>query len=198
VAAFETSMAAGSAPIVEALRAHRAEVFGGAPLRWLDVGGGDGAVAAGVLPHAPGVVCDVYNLPAVEPLVRRRAADGGLEGRLGFVAGDFLREPLPRGYDVLSFVRVLHDWPAETARALLDAARAALAPGARILVTEELRTSDRLALQFFWTYFLLGVDACVSRLREVDWYLRALGEGGFVDVRVLEGAFDLVLARRGE
>jgi len=193
VRGFERSMAAGAPPIIEALRAARAQIFGTGARRWLDVGGGDGTVAAALLGALPGVTGDVYNLPAVEGLVRARAAS---ESRLGFVAGDFLAEPLPHGYDVLSFIRVLHDWPADVARGLLGKAADALAPGARLVICEEFRTPERLAIQLFWTYFLVGVDGCVSRLREVAWYEAALGALGFVDVQVIPGAFDVVIATR--
>lgn len=199
VRGFEHSMAAGTPPIIEALRGARAAVFGAidsGPKRWLDVGGGDGMVAAAVLRDDPRLACDVYNLPSVEGLVRARAAAQGLGDRLGFIAGDFLAEPLPRGYDVLSFIRVLHDWPADVARALLRKAADALAPGARIAICEEFRTPDRLAVQLFWTYFLIGVDGCVSRLREVEWYMEALAALRFKEITVLPGAFDLVVAVR--
>jgi SAM-dependent methyltransferase len=195
VRGFERSMAAGTPPIVEALRGARARLFGGAR-RWLDVGGGDGTIAAEVLAGDAALVCDVLNLPAVEPLVRDRAAASGLTGRLGFLAGDFLAEPLPAGYDVMSLIRVLHDWPAETARQLLRKAADALAPGARIVICEEFRTPDRLAVQLFWTYFLVGVDSCVSRLREVGWYAEALAALGFSDITVIPGAFDVIVAVR--
>jgi O-methyltransferase domain len=162
--------------------------------RWLDVGGGDGAVAEALLREHPSLTCDVFNLPSVAPLVVARTRNAGLHGRLGFVGGDFLSEPLPGGYDVLSFVRVLHDWPADVARVLLHKARAALPSGARIIVCEEFRNQDRLAVQLFWTYFLIGVDACVSRLRELEWYTEALTMVGFTDIRVIHGAFDVVTA----
>jgi SAM-dependent methyltransferase len=201
VASFEASMAAGCAPLAESFRANASALFGDGPagsrpLRWLDVGGGDGTLAAAVLAHAPHVSADVYNLPLAEPLVRRRASEAGVAGRLGFVGGDFLKEPLPRGYDVISFVRVLHDWPAEVARTLLQSAAKALAPGGMVVVSEEFRTADRLGVQFFWTYFLVGVDACVSRLREIDWYLSALQDSGFEQAQVLGGAFEIVAARK--
>jgi SAM-dependent methyltransferase len=192
---FERSMAAGAGPIIEALIGAAADVVGDRA-RWLDVGGGDGTVAEAVLPHRPGLTCDVYNLPAARELVTDRAARAGLADRLGFVGGDFLSEPLPRGYDLLSFIRVLHDWPADTARALLAEAVAALEPGGRLVICEELRTPDRLAVQFFWTYFLIGADACTSRLREVEWYTSALTDLGLTDVRVLPGPFELVVATR--
>ncbi len=196
VRGFERSMAAGTPPIVEALREARAAVFGTAAARWLDIGGGDGTVASELLRELPRLACDVFNLSPVAPLVRDRAESHGLAGRLGFVAGDFLAEPLPRGYDVLSFIRVLHDWPADVARALLRKAADALPPGGRIAICEEFRTPDRLAVQLFWTYFLVGVDGCVSRLREVEWYRDALFALGFVDIAVIRGAFDVVVAVR--
>ncbi|PTL80032.1 methyltransferase [Vitiosangium sp. GDMCC 1.1324] len=195
VAGFEASMAAGLGPILETFRAHGPHLLEPGT-RLLDVGGGDGTLAAHLLEWQPGLAVDVYNLPACEPLVARTRESRGLAGRLGFVAGDFLREPLPHGYRALSFVRVLHDWPEDTARALLRAALDALPSGGRVLICEEFRTPERLAAQFFWSYFLMGVDSCVSRLREVDFYTRALAALGFHDVRVLPGPFELVTALR--
>lgn len=185
IAGFERSMALGCPPIIEALRA--ADIFT-ARDRWLDVGGGDGTVVAALIDAVPGLRGDVLNLPAVESLVRARG--------VGFVAADFLTDPLPAGYDVLSFIRVLHDWPPEVARMLLERARDALAPGGRIVICEEFRNPDRLAVQFFWTYFLVGVDACVSRLREIEWYRDALERLGFAEISIREGAFDLLTATR--
>jgi demethylspheroidene O-methyltransferase len=193
VRAFERSMAAGCGPILESLLAARAEVFD-SRTRWLDVGGGDGTVAEALLRADPRLTCEVFNLPQAAGLVEDRARAAGLAGRLGTVAGDFLNGPLPEGYDVLSFVRVLHDWPAGVARMLLEKAKNALSPGGRLVICEEFRTRNRLAIQFFWTYFLVGVDACTSRLREVEWYTEALAGLGFGDIRVIPGAFDVVVA----
>lgn len=195
VAGFEASMAAGLGPILETFRAHAPHLLEPG-LRLLDVGGGDGTLAAHLLESQRSLAVDVYNLPACEPLVARTREARGLGTRLGFVAGDFLREPLPRGYHALSFVRVLHDWPEDTARALLRAAFEALPSGGRVLICEEFRTPERLAAQFFWSYFLMGVDSCVSRLREVEHYTRTLAALGFRDVRVLSGPFELVTALR--
>jgi SAM-dependent methyltransferase/DNA-binding HxlR family transcriptional regulator len=198
VRGFERSMAAGTGPIVEAMAAARSEVFDGhgGNRRWLDVGGGDGTVAETLLRADPRLTCDIFNLPPVAGLVEERARASGLADRLGFVVGDFLAGPLPEGYDVLSFVRVLHDWPADVARMLLEKARGALPPGGRIAICEEFRTQDRLAVQFFWTWFLIGADACTSRLREVSWYTEALAALGFADIQVIPGAFDVVVATR--
>lgn len=195
VAGFEASMAAGLGPVLEVFRTHGARLWG-AGQRLLEVGGGDGTLAAHLLEQHPGLTVDVYNLPATEALVARMREKHKLGARLGFVGGDFLHEPLPKGYDALSFVRVLHDWPAETARELMKAAYAALPSGGRILISEEFRTPERLTAQFFWSYFLMGVDSCVSRLREVEYYLHALKDLGFRAPEVLPGPFELVVATK--
>lgn len=195
VANFEASMAAGLGPILEVFGTHREKLWD-LGKRMLDVGGGDGTLAARLLENHPDVQVDVYNLPITEELVARTREKHGLGARLGFVGGDFLTGELPRGYDVLSFVRVLHDWPAETARELMKKAHEALKPGGHILICEEFRTPERLAAQFFWSYFLMGVDSCVSRLREVDFYTQALKQLGFKDVQVLPGPFELVVATK--
>ncbi|MBJ6760140.1 ArsR family transcriptional regulator [Myxococcaceae bacterium JPH2] len=194
VEGFESSMAAGLGPILETFRTHAASLFS-AGARLLDVGGGDGTLAGHLLRDHVGLSVDVYNLPATEPLVARtRQRFEHPPARMGFVGGDFLREALPTGYSALSFVRVLHDWPAEVARSLMKAAYEALPSGGRILICEEFRTPERLAAQFFWSYFLMGVDSCVSRLREVDFYLRTLEEVGFHAPHVKPGPFELVVA----
>jgi demethylspheroidene O-methyltransferase len=195
VAGFEASMAAGLGPILEVFRTHGGTLWRPGH-QLLEVGGGDGSLAAHMLEQHPGLQVDVYNLPATAALVERTREKHRLGARLGFVGGDFLQEPLPRGYDAISFVRVLHDWPAETARALMKAAYEALPSGGRILICEEFRTPERLTAQFFWSYFLMGVDSCVSRLREVEYYLLALKDLGFKAAEVLPGPFELVVATK--
>ncbi|PXX56355.1 O-methyltransferase [Nocardia tenerifensis] len=194
VAGFEHSMAAGIGPIAESFRANLSLRRG--ELRLLDVGGGDGTLAALLLRDNPGLRADVYNLPALRPLVERTRDESGLGDRLGFVGGDFLAEPLPTGYDILSFVRVLHDWQRPQARELLAKAYTALPPGGRVLICEEFRDAERLARQFFWSYFLIGVDSCASMLREVADYRGLLGDLGFTDVEVLVGPFEIVVATK--
>lgn len=190
---FERSMAVGLGPVIESVRRH-ADLLWSDRRRLLDVGGGDGTLAAHVLDSAPRLRADVYNLPAVAPLVAATRVARGHPDRLGFVGGDFLTEPLPSGYDALSFVRVLHDWPNAVTRRLVEQAYAALEPGGLLLICEEFRTPDRLAMQFFWSYFLIGVDTCVSRLRETDFYLKLLADVGFERVAVLPGTWELVTA----
>ncbi|OZV75722.1 ArsR family transcriptional regulator [Micromonospora echinospora] len=196
-ASFEQSMSVGLGPVLEVFGRHADRLWSGRR-RFLDVGGGDGTLAARVLRDAPELRVDVYNLPAVGPLVEQTRTGCVAPDRLGFVGGDFFAEPLPTGYDTISFVRVLHDWPNDVARMLVEKAYAALPPGGMLLICEEFRTPDRLAMQFFWSYFLIGVDSCVSRLREVEFYTSLLTETGFEKIEVLPGGWELVVAHKPE
>lgn len=201
IASFETSMALGCPPIVESFLAGANRIFDGAPrngggVRMLDVGGGDGTLAIELSRAISSLRVDVFNLPSVRGLVESKVETAGLASRVRFVEGDFFEEGLPGGYDVLSFVRVLHDWPDAVAAELLRKAFDALPPKGRVLICEEFRTPDRLAVQFFWSYFLIGLDQCTSRLREADFYSRVLTEVGFVEVRCLSGPFEIIVAAR--
>ncbi|GAB3158145.1 hypothetical protein GCM10027290_60750 [Micromonospora sonneratiae] len=196
-AAFEQSMSAGLGPAIETFHRYAHRLWPGRR-RLLDVGGGDGTLAAHVLGDAPDLLVDVYNLPAVGPLVDRTRARCDHPDRLGFVGGDFFTEPLPSGYDALAFVRVLHDWPNDVARRLVENAYRALRPGGLLLICEEFRTPDRLAMQFFWSYFLIGVDSSFSRLRDAQFYINLLKEVGFEEAEVLPGTWELIIAYKPE
>ena len=44
------------------------------------------------------------------------------------------------------------------------------------------------AAQFFGTYFLVRMDACASRLIQVEWPTEALSTNGFIDAGVIQNA----------
>lgn len=103
----------------------------------VDVGGGDGGLLARVLrgqPQARGVLLDTETALAA---ARDRLAAAGVADRARLQAGSFF-DPLPAGGDVYVLSRVLHNWDDDDAARLLRRVRAAIAPGGRLLVFEEL------------------------------------------------------------
>ena len=71
----------------------------------------------------------LFDLPPVAERARARFGARGLGARVEVFAGSFLNDPLPRGADLISLVRVLHDHDDEAARVMLAAAHAALPSG---------------------------------------------------------------------
>jgi demethylspheroidene O-methyltransferase len=102
----------------------------------LDVGGGDGTFAAAAAARAPRLRIVVFDLPAVAERARARFAAAGIADRATAIGGDFGRDPLPQGADVVSLVRVIHDHDDAAALRLLRAVRVALAPGGTLLLAE--------------------------------------------------------------
>ncbi len=123
-----TALMAASQPLVagEILRAYSFA----AHKRLLDVGGGNGAFLAAVTHATPGLQAMLFDLPPVAE--RARLAHPHIDTH----GGDFSRDSLPKGADVISLVRVIHDHDDALAQTILNAARAALPPGGTLILAE--------------------------------------------------------------
>jgi hypothetical protein len=62
-----------------------------------------------------------FDLPVVRPVYEEYVRSFGLEKRLKFHAGDFMKDPLPAA-DVLIMGHILHDWDMEEKRMLMTTA----------------------------------------------------------------------------
>lgn len=100
-----------------------------------DIGGAHGAVLAGILqanPSARGILLD---LPHVVRDAGSTLAREGIADRVDVVAGDFFASQ-PTGPDLYLFKHILHDWSDDKALAILATTRAAMKPGATVLLIE--------------------------------------------------------------
>jgi len=102
----------------------------------LDVGGGDGTSALGIVDHFPAMRVTVLDLPSVIATTRR-ARDWNVHGeRIRLVARDAMHEPWPDGVDCVLFSAFLEIFSEATIRSLLAKAHRLLAPGGVILVNQ--------------------------------------------------------------
>ena len=99
----------------------------------VDVGGGRGELLMAVLERHPHLRGTVFDQPAVVAPVSIPAA---LQGRFSLVAGDFF-EAVPSGADAYLMKHILHDWDDERCLRILGHIRAAMAPGGRLLLLEQ-------------------------------------------------------------
>ncbi|MBU6373813.1 MAG: methyltransferase [Alphaproteobacteria bacterium] len=146
----------------------------------LDVGGGEGAFLTAIAPAAPDARLMLFDLPAVAARARLRLDAAGLGARVDIHAGDFHGGGLPRGADLVTLVRVLHDHDDAPAAALLRAVREALPPGGRVAVIEQMGGRSAVSDAFFNLY-LLGMGA--GRARTPDEIARMLRAAGFTRTR---------------
>jgi demethylspheroidene O-methyltransferase len=179
VAAYSTLMARSvelfAEDVLEAYRIDRHRVL-------LDVGGGEAAFLEQVGRRAAGLELWLYDLPEVAERARQRLEACGLGARSRVFPGDVLDTALPRGADVVSLVRVLHDHDDESALHILERARAALDPGGRLLVAEPMagtKGAERMGAAYFG-FYLLAMGQ--GRPRTATEITRLLHRAGFSTV----------------
>jgi hypothetical protein len=102
----------------------------------VDVGGGNGALLAGILHRHPTVRGIVFDQPHVVANARALLAERGLENRCEIAAGSFF-DSVPGGGDAYVLKAVIHDWEDPDARAILRTCRRAMSPAATLLVIEQ-------------------------------------------------------------
>ncbi len=125
--------------------------------RLMDVGGGAGVFLSAAARRWPSLSLRLFDLPAVAESAAARLASQGLGDRIECVGGDFLRDPLPEGADVISLVRILHDHDEAGVARLLASARAALPPDGLLIVAEPMAGEgrpNRIADAYFAVYLL--------------------------------------------
>jgi len=101
----------------------------------VDVGGGNGSVSAMVLKRNPSLEAVIYDQPQVLRAADRYLSEAGVRSRCRLVPGDFF-ESVPEGGDVYVLSNIVHDWDDERALRILRNCRAAMAPGATVLLLE--------------------------------------------------------------
>jgi demethylspheroidene O-methyltransferase len=188
VAAYSTLMAASqpmiAAQAIDAYSFHRHR-------RLLDVGGGEGAFLTAVGARVPGIELGLFDLPAVAARARARFDSSDLSTRSVTFGGDFLRDALPEGYDIVSLVRVLHDHDDPPALALLRSIHAALPPGGTVFIAEPMaRTPGAEAVgDAYFGFYLLAMGS--GRPRSAAEIKAMLRQVGFVRPRALRTAMPL-------
>lgn len=145
-----------------------------------DIGGGRGHLLRAVLDAAPDAQGVLFDLPEVID-----ALDVEHE-RLTTQAGDFFVDALPAA-DAYVLMEVIHDWPDAECVAILSAIRRAAAPGASLLVLENVLPEEESdprgqTLDVIMLAVTGGRERTASQLSEL------FNRAGFTDGTVVETA----------
>lgn len=155
--------------------------------RLMDVGGGEGVFLAAAAERAPQLQLTLFDLPAVAERARARLGAAGLLSRAEISGGDFLRDALPQGADVVTLIRIVHDHDDESALALLRNVRKALAPGATLLIIEAMSgVKGAEPLDAYYGFYTLAMGR--GEPRRVEEIEALLTQAGFGEFRLLQNA----------
>jgi len=131
-ATFDAYMAAQTKASIEAVL----NAYSFADVRELvDVGGGRGALLAGILQAHPGVRGILFDLPEVTATAFPLFERAGVSERCKIVSGSFFDQALP-GADAYAIKFILHDWSDDDSIRILSNCRQAMAAGGRVLIIE--------------------------------------------------------------
>lgn len=168
VAPYSALMSATAGPLITEVL----DAYSFAPHRSvLDVGGGEGRFARAVAERWPQLDVAVFDLPAVAELAQQANRAAGSSVRA--MGGDFRMDALPSGFDLITVVRILLDHDDATVLLLLKRAKAALAPGGRLLIAEPM-SGVRGARNVGDAYFALYLFAMGSGRARSQAELEAL------------------------
>jgi demethylspheroidene O-methyltransferase len=153
--------------------------------RLLDVGGGEGRFLCSVGARAPHLQLTLFDLPAVAERAKSRFATAGLAQRANAIGGNFLSDPLPTGFDIVSLVRVIHDHDEQRALTILRAIHAALPPGGTLLLAEPMAgTPGAEAMgDAYFGFYLLAMGR--GRARTAAQLSALLTQAGFSAIRAV-------------
>ena len=107
-----------------------------------DVGTAQGDLAVQIAlenPHLEGIG---YDLAEVAPIFEDYVEQNGLNGRLRFQTGDFMKDPLPR-VDAITMGHILHDWGLDVKKMLIGKSYEALPEGGALIIYESIIDDNR-------------------------------------------------------
>ncbi|MBI1849763.1 MAG: methyltransferase domain-containing protein [Planctomycetes bacterium] len=154
--------------------------------RLLDVGAGPGTLAVAFLRRYPRLEATLFDYPWTLAVAKTLVAEDGVSSRVSFVGGDFEKDALPSGFDVVLASQILHGIAEPALRSLMSRMRGALVPGGRLLIREFRLDRSRTKPAYgaaFSLNMLLGTDA--GRAYTVDEYVAFARDAAFATARPL-------------
>lgn len=146
--------------------------------RLIDVGGGEGGFAIAAAASAPELHVSVFDLPAVTQRAKAQFEAAGLAKRSDVFGGDFLQGQVPKGGDIISLVRILHDHDDQAVMTILRAVHAALPRNGVLMVAEPMSAApapDPMAEAYFGFYLLAMGRGRARRPAEIAQMVREAG-----------------------
>lgn len=145
--------------------------------RVIDIGGGTGSFLIAIMTRYPHLHGTLFELPTVAPLASRRITSSAAAPRIAVHEGDFFKDHIPPGHDVVILANIIHGHSPERDKALLQKIRDVVEPGARLLVIDfwtDPTHTDPLFAALMTGEFLVGTGSgdIFSRVEGESWLLQ--------------------------
>ena len=169
----------------------------------LDVGGAHGLYSLLFCQQHPNLHATILDSHAGAQMAQENIAQYQMQDRVQTVVGDLWETDWGEGHDVILLFNLIHHFDAEGNIDLLQRAAAALKPGGRVVILDQIvgnvmgQATNALIRLIAWQYYLFAD----GRVHERDAIKEWLTQTGFRDIRVVNLAKlpgnSLVIAVKG-
>jgi len=147
--------------------------------RILDLGGGTGSWLSAILRQHSGLEGTLFELPAAAAIARRHLAGDPATQQVKVVEGDFFKDPIPAGHDVVLIANVVHLISPERILELLRRTRRDVPDGARLLLvdfwTDATHTEPAFAALIAGEFLVITGEGDVYSEEEAHRWLQQTG-----------------------
>ncbi|AWW49223.1 methyltransferase [Polynucleobacter paneuropaeus] len=157
----------------------------------LDIGGGQGAFIKRLAKRYPHLSFKLFDIPGVAEISNAHFKEIGLSNRAQAIGGNFFQDPLPKGCDLATLVRVIFDHDDVRVRQLLANVFDALNPGGTLLLAEpmaETKGFEAMGHAYFG-FYLLAMGR--GRPRTEAEISGLLSQAGFTGIKLLNSYMPL-------
>jgi SAM-dependent methyltransferase len=109
----------------------------------LDIGGGSGAFSMEFVSRKPEIEATVFDLPNVVPITGKFIEKEGFSNRIKTHTGDYTRDPLPKGFDLVFLSAIIHSNSLETNQELIVKCYNSLNKNGKIVIQDWIMNNDR-------------------------------------------------------
>jgi cyclopropane fatty-acyl-phospholipid synthase-like methyltransferase len=153
----------------------------------LDVGGAHGLYSILFCQQHPNLHATILDSHAGAQMAQENIAHYQMQDRVQTIVGDLWETNWGEGHDIILLFNLIHHFDAKGNLDLLQKAAAALKPGGRVVILDQIvgnvmgKASNALIRLIAWQYYLLAD----GRIHESDAIKAWLTQTGFRDIRVV-------------
>jgi hypothetical protein len=144
-----------------------------------DIGGADASLAIVICRAYAEVKCITYDLPPVGPLAQKKIDAAGMQSRITFESGDFMKDPLPSA-EVYTLGNIIHGLDEQGKIALMKKLHQQLPDDGAIIILENIIDDDRRVNSFG---MMMSLNMLVENGEAFDYsfadFQKWTGEVGF-------------------
>lgn len=168
--------------------------------KMLDLGGGSGAYSMAFVEQNPNMKAVIFDLPNVIPLSKRYVAENGKSDKFTFIEGDYLRDDIGKGYDLIFLSAIIHINSYEENNMLIKRCADALNINGQLVISDFIMDEDRVKPEvgaLFAINMLVGTSNgdTYTKTEITEWLTNA--ELNSIEIKNTNFGASLMIARKG-